>query len=261
MRIGISTASFYPDITTEESLEVMKKLGFNICEAFLESDYETSSGYALSLLEKSKNLDIEIYSVHAFSPTFEPFLFDKYERRRLEMEKKFKSVCKAANILGAKYYTFHGMKNTKGKDDYKEIGKKLDYLCNIAKEYDVNLCLENVSRCKGGNLEFLSNIEKYMDNQLNYTLDLKQARRNNKSPFEYLNIYKNNIKNVHINDSLNESLCLLPGAGNDNLKELISSIYKLDKNIPYIIEVYRDNYKTFDEIINSRKYLESLEVK
>lgn len=260
MRIGVSTASFYPKVTTEDTLDIMKKLGFNLCEAFLETQDESSEDYAFMLSEKARKLGIEIYSVHAFSPSFEPFLFDKYNRRRSEMEKKFEEVCKAASILDAKYYTFHGMKNGPFKTDIISVSSQLDHLLDIANDYNIKVSLENVSRCKGGNIEFLKEIKKYMKNEMYYTLDLKQARRGNIDPLEFLKVYGNNIKNVHINDGTKEIECLLPGRGEDNLKEIISIIHKINKDIPYIIEVYGDNYESYNEIKLAKEYIESLEV-
>lgn len=261
MRIGVSTASFYPRVTTEDSLDIMKKLGFNICEAFLETEGESSEDYAFMLKEKAEKLGIEVHSVHAFSPSFEPFLFDSYERRRKEMENRFEKVCKAASILGAEHYTFHGMRNMPGKTiDIEKVSIDLDNLCSIAEFYNVKVALENVSRCKGGNIEFLKEIKKYMKKSIYYTLDLKQARRNEIDPKEYLEIYGKNIKTVHINDGDETSTCLLPGKGNVNLDAIISEISKIDENIPYIIEVYGDNYSSFNEIKEAREYIESLEV-
>lgn len=259
MRVGVSTASFYPKVNTEETLDIMKNLGFDLCEVFLETESEFSKEYVKNLGEKAKKLGIKVYSVHAFSSTFEPFLFDAYSRRKKDMENKFIEICNAANILGAKYYTFHGIKGIPSSINLIEVVKQLDNLCEIAESYNVNISLENVSRCKGSSIEFLEYIKKNMSKNIYYTLDLKQARRINKNPLEYLKIYGENIKNVHINDGNKDSPCLLPGQGSDNLIEIIKEVQKINNNIPYIIEVYGDNYKEFNEIKESKKYIESLE--
>lgn len=260
MRVGVSTASFYPKVNTEETLDIMKVLGFNLCEIFLETESELSKEYVKNLSEKSKKLEIDVYSVHAFSSTFEPFLFDAYERRRKDMESNFIKICEAANMLGAKYYTFHGIKGIPSSISITDVVRQLDNLCEIAESYKVNISLENVSRCKGSNIEFLEYIQKKMSKKIYYTLDLKQARRIKKDPLEYLKIYGENIRNVHINDGNNDSVCLLPGQGNDNLEKIIKEVKKINNNIPYIIEVYGDNYNEFNEIRASKKYIESLEV-
>lgn len=260
MKVGISTASFYPKVNIEDTLDIIKDLGFNVCEAFLGAESEASEDFAHKLAEKAKKLEIEVYSVHAFSHTFEPFLFDTYKRRRHDMEKKFEEVCKAGSILGARYYTFHGIKGIPSSITIDDVVKQLDYLCEIAESYGIGLSLENVSRCKGSSIDFINYIQANMKKNIYYTLDLKQARRINMDPFEYLKVYKNNIKNVHINDGSLDSVCLLPGQGNDDLNKIIKEISKINEEVPYIIEVYGDNYKDFSELEKARKYIESFEV-
>ncbi|KMT22763.1 sugar phosphate isomerase/epimerase family protein [Clostridium cylindrosporum] len=261
MRIGVSTASFYPRVNTEDTLDIMRDLGFNLCEAFLETESESSEDYAFVLSERAKALGVEIYSVHAFSSVFEPFLYDAYDRRRKEMEDKFTKVCRAASVLGAKYYTFHGMKNMPGKKiNISKVSRQMDYLCEIAEGYGVKVSIENVARCKGSNIDFLKDLKQHMIKNLYYTLDLKQARLSGVDPYEYLKVYGDNISTVHINDASETSPCLLPGEGNANLKEIIQKIHSINKNIPYIIEVYGDNYESFNQIGRAREHLESLEV-
>lgn len=35
MKLGMSTACFYPDILTEDTISIIKQVGFDICEVFL----------------------------------------------------------------------------------------------------------------------------------------------------------------------------------------------------------------------------------
>jgi sugar phosphate isomerase/epimerase len=110
MRVGISTACFYPRINTEDTIEIISKLGFNICEVFLETEMETSLEFCRELKRKADFYGIEIYSGHPFSVSFEPFLFDRYKRRKLEMEKRFiMSAGRQRNwVQAAMYFTGFG---------------------------------------------------------------------------------------------------------------------------------------------------------
>ena len=63
MKVGISTACFYPDVNTEDTLDIIKDYGFDICEVFLEAQCEMEEKYCEKLREKAEKLNLEIYSV------------------------------------------------------------------------------------------------------------------------------------------------------------------------------------------------------
>lgn len=258
MRIGISTACFYPYVNTEDTLDIIKDLGFDLCEVFIEALSETNEDFCHSLKSKADKLGIEIYSIHAFNATFEPFLFDRYDRRRLEMEDRFRDVCKAGKILGASFYTFHGLTSSMPGHNIEKISSTMNRLYEIAGSYNIGLSQENVSWCKSGDPEYLRELKANMNKELFYTLDIKQAVRSNREPFEYLELYGNRLSTVHINDASNISTCLLPGKGEIDLKEIIKRVSTINPDIPYIIEVYSENYKQYDELKEARDYLSQL---
>lgn len=258
MKVGISTACFYPFINTEDTLDIIKELGFDLCEVFLESNYETEEFYCNELRNKAEKLGICIHSVHAFNASFEPYLFDRYERRRREMENKFIDVCKAGRIFGAKYYTYHGITKTMPNDNMDIISERVSTLCDISESYGLRLSQENVSWCKSGDPEYLRQLDEKIKNKLYYTLDIKQSVRSSHSPLDYLKLYKNNLSTVHINDSNIESTCLLPGEGDMNLKKIIKEASAFNKEVPLIIEVYRENYKEYKELGEAKDYIETL---
>jgi sugar phosphate isomerase/epimerase len=255
MRVGISTACFYPSVNTEDTLDIIKDSGFDLCEVFLEAQCEMGEDYCSKLREKSEKLGLEIYSVHAFNGNFEPYLFDKYERRRHEMEMKFRDVCRAASILGAKYYTFHGITSNMPRGNIEEVARGMNKLCRVAEEYKINLSWENVSWCMSGNPQFLKDIDEKIYEKLYFTLDIKQALRSKHYPNEYIDIYGKRLSTVHINDAGTDGTCLMPGRGNLKLKEIIDKVKNIDENIPFIIEVYRENFKAYDELSIAREYL------
>jgi sugar phosphate isomerase/epimerase len=258
MKTGISTACFYPHINTEDTLEIIEELGFDMCETFLESDCEITYDYACRLNERAEKTGIKVYSVHAFAASFEPFLFDLYPRRRHEMEKRFKDVCKAANILGAKCYTFHGLRKNGAFLDIKKVSEGMDNLCKISAEYNVKIAWENVAWCNTRDPEFIKNVLEGMKEDIYFTLDIKQAIRSGRSPMEYLDVYQNKILNLHINDADQKHSCLLPGQGTVNLKEIIGKVESLNKDVPYIIEVYNDNFGSIEELKAAKNYVDNL---
>ncbi|AZV59144.1 sugar phosphate isomerase/epimerase [Clostridium sp. AWRP] len=258
MDIGLSSASFYPNVNTENSIALMKNLGFNLGEIFLNSISEYSENFGDILLEQKLKNNFNINSVHAFSSSFEPNLFDEYKRRRNDAFLQFKQVCKLARKVGAKCYTFHGMKHKKLYNviNYDLVFDVYDKLLYTAGEEGIKLCQENVFWCMSGNIDFLYTLREKYEDSLYFTLDIKQAYRAGRLPEEYIDIMSGAIENLHINDRNSISSCLLPGKGETNYKKLFCKLREANYNKVGIIEVYSDNYKDYDELKVSKDYIE-----
>lgn len=257
MVIGLSSASFYPDIKTEDSIHLMKLLGFDVGELFLNSVSEYKSDFGKILLEKELENDFKINSVHAFSVSFEPYLFDSYKRRREDSLKLFESICRISKIIGAKCYTFHGMRYR----DFKSINMNFvvdiyNRLTYIASEYGVKLCQENVFWCMSNSEEFLYEIKDKCKGPLYFTLDIKQAYKSGKPPEKYIDIMGKQIANFHVNDRDTSHVCLLPGRGNVDYKKMSCKFKEIEYNGIGIIEVYKENYTKYTELSEAKKYLE-----
>jgi sugar phosphate isomerase/epimerase len=256
MEIGISSASFYPNVHTENSISLIKSLGFNCGELFLNSPSEYEENFITNILEEKNKNNFNVNSVHSFSSSFEPYLFDSYKRRRDDMLVYFKKVCKAARILGAKCYTFHGMRF----QDFKYLNKKLileiyDMLTYIALEEGITLAQENVSWCMSSNIDFLKIIKESCKYPLGFTLDIKQAYKSGIEPEKYIDIMERDIINFHINDRDNNNVCLLPGKGTVDYKKIFCKLNKIGYNGMGIIEVYSDNYSNYEELTNVKRFL------
>ncbi len=61
---------FYPDVRTENSIELMKTIGFNTGELFLNSISEYEDDFGKLILEQELINDFRVNSVHAFSVSF-----------------------------------------------------------------------------------------------------------------------------------------------------------------------------------------------
>ncbi|KGN02006.1 AP endonuclease [Clostridium novyi A str. 4570] len=256
MEIGISTACFYPRVVLEDSIKLMKSLGFNKGEVFFNCPSEFSDEFVKVIKERCNESDFKINSVHAFSSAFEPYIFDTYKRRRDDMIKYFKQVCRAGKELGAKTYTFHGMR--KMDSEFVDINHVIDVyneLVYISEEAGITLAQENVSWCMSGDLNFLKEIKERCKYPIHFTLDLKQAYRADKEPDDYIDIMKENIVNLHINDRTKESSCLVPGKGDIDYSKLFNKLRGLNYKGMGIIEVYSSNYLHYEELRESRRYL------
>lgn len=255
MEIGLSSACFYP-IGVEESIGLMKNIGFNTGEVFLNTESEYDEQFINKLVEEKNKNDFFINSVHAFSGVFEPYLFDKYKRRQKDMIKTFKKVCKAANLLGANYYTFHGMKiNNLYNLDIKYIIDVYNELSYIAGENNIKIAQENVAWCMSSNLNFLKILREECRNSIYYTLDIKQAYKVRQDPINYIDVMGEKIVNVHINDKDDKNICLLPGQGDIDYKKISCKLKEIRYNNIYTIEVYRENYSSYEELTKSKDFL------
>lgn len=256
MEIGLSSASFYPKVNTESSIALMKKLGFNIGELFLNSPSEYDEDFIKLLLEEKDKNSFKVNSIHGFSSSFEPFLFDSYKRRREDMFIYFKKICKAAKLLGAECYTFHGMRRQDlSFVEHKFIVEIYNKLVYTAMEEGVKLCQENVSWCMSADVKFLKMIKEECQYPLYFTFDIKQSYKAKVEPEEYIDIMDSRIMNFHINDRDEENLCLLPGKGNVNYRNLFNKLNEKGYSGSGIIEVYSNNYLNYDELIDAKKFL------
>lgn len=258
MEIGLSSASFYPNVKTEDSIALMKKIGFESGEIFLNCPSEYEEDFAKVILEEKSKHNFNIHSVHSFSSSFEPFLFDNYKRRRDDMFVYFKKICEAAKMLGADCYTFHGMRyqnfNTTNNKLIIEVYNKLIYTAN---EAGIKLAQENVSWCMSSDINFLNMIKESCEYPIYFTLDIKQAYKAGIYPEEYIDSMGKNIVNFHINDRDKDNICLLPGKGEVDYKKISCKLKGIGYNKVGIIEVYSNNYSNYNELTTAKKILNS----
>jgi sugar phosphate isomerase/epimerase len=256
MNIGLSSACFYPNVLTENSIKLISDIGFRSGEIFLNSMSEYEEDFVCKLNEERLRLDFNIDSIHCFSSAFEPYLFETYKRRRQDMFKHFKKVCKAAKTLGAKYYTFHGMRKVNFDSiDKKFISDIYDRLIYSAMEEGIMLAQENVSWCMSSDIRFLNMLKEECMYPIKFTLDIKQSYRAMTEIQSYIDIMNKDLVNLHINDRDENNLCLLPGKGNVDYKNLFCKLKGIEYNGDMIIEVYRDNFKSDRELTEARDYL------
>lgn len=259
MEIGLSSASFYPDIYTEDTIRLMTEIGFNSGEIFLNTPYEYEEDFIVELAEEKYKYNYNVNSIHCCSSQYEPFIFDKYKRRREDMLVYFKKLCKAARLLGAKCYTFHGMRLGSLNDlDKKFIVDVYNELSYISLEEGVKLAQENVSWCMSSNIEFLRLLNESCKYPVYFTLDIKQAYKALVEPEKYIEVMGKNIINFHVNDRDEKHLCMLPGTGKVDYKKIISKLEGMEYDGMAIIEVYRENYLEYSELRKSKEFLENL---
>ena len=82
MEFGMSTASLFGRMTTEQALSKIGEMNIPCAEIFLSTFQEYQTDFARLLYDIAQEFHIHITSVHPFSLGFEPQLFSSYARSR-----------------------------------------------------------------------------------------------------------------------------------------------------------------------------------
>ena len=259
MKIGISTGCLYP-MLTEESICTLTGLGFDLFEIFfntfseLENDYLDKLKYCLD-----KNSAV-VRSVHPFTSSYESFLlFSSYERRFMDGLNFYDMYFRTAKRLGAKFVILHGL-NTAYRTTISdgEYFRRFAAIQERADKYGVTLLQENVSGFRSGSSDFISGMKAAADEKAAFVCDTKQSLRSGYSPIEMAKIMGDKLRHVHISGRNSDGTCVLPGKGCFDIEGFLSYLIGCGYSGDIIIEVYRFSYGGTDELLSSRKYLESL---
>lgn len=214
MEVGISTASFYPDALTEESIPLIRILGVKTIEVFLGSFSEYEEGFCRQLRDSIDEHGLNVYSVHSLGTQFEPQFFSLTERQKNDSRDLFRRVFRCAQILGAKVYVFHGPPvrvNARPNLDFVRIGSLCDELAYMAGEYGIKFSWENVSWCWYSFPEFADRLMEHTKSQnIYFTLDIKQAMQTGYDVMDFVRHMGHRVVNIHAIDFDEDKNLTLP---------------------------------------------------
>lgn len=257
MKVGISTATFFSRVLTEDSFSVIQRCGGECAEVFLTTRYEYEPAFG-DLLKERKG-DLEIYSVHALNTQFEPELFNSAERTRKDAEELYRKVLDVARKIGAGYYTFHGRMRLKRSTVVSPVavGRRMRELGDIAEEYGVKLCFENVHWAAFNSPEFFAEAKEYCPN-VGAVLDIKQARQSGRDWREYIAAMGDRLCNVHVSDCDDSGAIKLVGRGTFPFGELAAELERNGYDGPLMIEQYAGDYEDVKEVAGAVEYLKQI---
>lgn len=262
MEIGISTASLFGRYYNEDALPLLEQIDARVAEVFLETYSEYTQSFARLLKERKGNL--RVHSIHTLNTHFEPQLFSDCDRTRKDAVDIYESCLKSAEILGATCYTLHGKARFKKGieyNDYEQIGGYMSVICDLAKKYGVDLCLENVEWAYYNKIGFFKNVKKYCKN-LCSCLDVKQARVSGYDYKNYIEEMGDSLRTVHLSDVDENGRIALPTKdGCFDFEELFSILSYNGFKGNCLIEVYKDNFQTLDDLKGSLDYLRNIKEK
>ncbi len=258
MQVGISTASLFGRKTTEEALEFLSKSKVSCAEIFLESYCEYNAEFGELL--KSVKGNIDVHSVHVLTTQFEPQLYSVNQRAMADSFKLLDMAMSCAEKVNAKYYTFHGgarFKKTPIKLNFDRVGEITQRIIDTAKSHKITLAYENVHWGYYNYIGFFNEIKKRTVG-LKATLDVKQARQSGIEYKDFIDEMKEDIVTVHLSDvDANGKMCL-PGNGITDFYDLFSRLHNVGFNGAMLLEVYQNDYQTFDELFSSLDYVNNL---
>ena len=254
MSIGISTASFYP-LEVEEAVKIISENRIECAEIFYNSSREIKDSFTDYILDIIKETGLRISALHPMLSFAEPYMiFSQYERRFDESIDNFKRYFENASRLGAKYINLHGDRPM-GKLSVEEYCERFKILADEGKRFGITLCQENVNGYRSADPEFLSDMVSFLGDDANFTLDIKQCVRAGYTVTQIMEAMNYKIKHVHISDHSLAGDCLLPTRGTFDFKGFMTDLEIKGYKGDYVIEVYQDAYKTYDEIIDSHSAL------
>jgi sugar phosphate isomerase/epimerase len=261
MKIGVSTASLFLREYNEDAIVKLNELGIETTEIFLASYSEYTHSFA-KLLKKNKG-NIDVHSIHVLNTQYEPQLYTNHLRAKTDAFCCLENVMKTAKMLGAKYYTFHGIARLKKVpivSNYDIIGEKTNQIIDMCEKYNVSLAYENVHWAYYNYAGFFSELKKRCP-KLKGVLDIKQARQSEIDYSEYIKDMTCNIVTVHLSDINENGKIVLPGKGIFDFVALFKQLKDNGFDGALLIEVYKDDYKDVIELKQSTDFVKELTYK
>lgn len=257
MQFGISSACFYP----QDLLKTIKSLAENnvkSMEIFVNTESELTSSFAKEIKNITKAYDISITSVHPFTSGYEYIMiFSDYKKRFADAIEFYKRYYNFANELGAKLVVLHGDKRfaESGGIPDEEYFERYYKLAQVGRQIGVTLAQENVNLFRSQSPVFIKKMRDYLGDGVDFVFDIKQAVRSGNNPYEVCNAMGNRIIHLHINDNNSTHDCMLPGTGEMDYRKILSQVREQSFNGTAVIEVYRKNFETLEQLINSYHFM------
>ncbi len=250
---GISAACGYPE-PPETFIKTLCGLGVKEIELFVNCEFETRPEYVKEIKAILDTNGAKCVSLHPFTCAIDTYaMFSNYERRTREYLDYHKRYFEAMNILGSKYFVFHGSKVNYGDEVIFERFARLD---EIAKSFGVKALQENVNQKVTGELETLKRMKAHFGEEAGFVLDTKQAIRMGWDPFDGVTALGSSIKHVHISDHGEVGDCLPLGKGEMDVDAFVRSLWNNGFEGSIMLELYRKGYGDVSELLESLEIVE-----
>ncbi len=253
MRLGISTASFYPELI-ESAVKRSAALGFRVLEVFVNSEVESGADFGKRTGDLAREYGMEVVAYHPYTSFAESFyFFSEYGRRTDESVELYKKYFHTAAVMGARIFNFHGALSRLpvDPDRYCEVYSRL---YRAAAEEGLVFSQENVYNYQAGTLGFIKQMRARLGGDVAFTLDIKQANRLGIAPADMLDAMGDRLVHLHISDFTASEECLLPGFGSFDYRSFLGRLNRAGAQT-CVIEVYRHSYSEETEILAAKDSL------
>ena len=258
MQTGISTASLFGRFNTEDALRFLDENTVKTAEVFLESFCEYNKEFGEFLATRKGG--VKIHSVHTLTTQFEPTLYSANERARKDSFDLLENTMQAAEAIGAKYYTFHGLarvKRTPYVIDFDRCGELTRRIADICTAHGVSLAYENVHWAYYNYIGFFSELKKRVKG-LKGTFDIKQARQSGIDYREFIDEMGADVVTAHLSDVDENGKMCLPGRGITDFKEVFSRLCDKGFDGALLLESYKSDFGDTEELFDSLAYITDL---
>jgi len=238
MQLGLSTAAFYGRWETEEAAERIALMGMDCAEVFLQtmSEYEL----AFAALVREKLGGVPCVSMHPSGIQFENQMFGRSLRQRKDAFDLFRRALDAAQLLGVRYYVYHGRSTALLTPLPFNLQVNIDMLGQMdeeAAQRGMRIAWENVSWCQLTTCERIAQVRKALPDVC-FTLDIKQAMRAGEDPIEMARMMGDALVHVHVCDWDKVGKLCLPGEGCFDFEKLIAALDEIGYDGSIIMEPY-----------------------
>ncbi len=250
----MSLGCFYP-MEPELAVEEAAAFGIRVCEVFLNTYSELEPAYLHALRESCDRHGIRVYSIHPFTSFLENYLFfAPYPRRIADSMVFYRRYADAAKILGAQVINIHGDRGI-GLENPEYYAELIQPLLKLQDETGIIYSMENVYFNSVNHPEFTARLRQLAP-EVRFTLDIKQAFKGGQDPYALAEAMGDAVVNFHVNDRDDQHICLLPGQGTVDYEQIGSILKKNGYGGPGLMEVYRSNFESREEIIAAKTFLE-----
>jgi len=206
LRLGLSSGALYPDVVTEQVLEIAADWGIADVELMLQTPGEHEPAFLRAVTEEARARGQRIDSVHSFQEYYP--LFSHYQRRTNESLAIFERLIEDAGDFGVRAIVWHGPRREVAPSPDR-WGTFLDITAQLADrcaKAGVILALENVSWCALATVRdliaFAARIpELGPPGSIGFTFDPFQAIEAKANPFMVLAAMEPYLVNVHLSDA------------------------------------------------------------
>lgn len=263
MRIGVSTACLYP-LELEKGLDELLSMDFRLFEIFFNTVSELEPDFVKEMKVRIDAHGAQVKSVHPFTSAIEGFLlFSEYNRRYEDGLEFYKRYFEACNLLGATILVLHGQRALKKDGSVPPPAAELYFeryagIYRLGQTFGVTVAQENVNLFRSQSPSFIRRMREQLGEECAFVLDVKQAVRAEKNPFEMCKAMGDKIVHVHLNDNRPGQDCLLPGAGTMDFYKLMRILRSFDYNGDIMLEVYRSSFGELSELDKSKATVQQI---